>query len=254
MPACAWSISADKCTCCGLSYFLFADFRLPCLSEMPTPLPEPDVDAEPLLQEDQQDDTDLASSTCTDATDLDPSVQRHLYWGLFYLSFVTLWAYQSLISAQHYYSTKFPEANLAFWGVVSLATAMFGAHIATVALGLDQWLGFTLRFVPSVVGFIAVGVALLLLHYTSVVVAAFTVVGVLMALSTSPLYGLAGLFPTPVFTQAITAGNGAAGFLNVTIETLIRLSLLWLDLRVDDTLVSFQVFNSCTLTLVPRAA
>uniref|UniRef100_A0A7S1JA17 Equilibrative nucleoside transporter n=1 Tax=Eutreptiella gymnastica TaxID=73025 RepID=A0A7S1JA17_9EUGL len=194
-------------------------------------------------------DPTVGSSDDAIPPNLDKKEARLIYWCMFYLSMSVLWSYQSLISAQHYYSTQFPDAGLAFWGIVAVGSTMFFSHVGLMMTGLGNSLGFTKCMVSSFCGFVVIGVILVVYQKASIIIGAFAIVGILLSLATSPLYALAGLFSTPTFTQAVNAGNGAAGFLNVTAETVIRLILLKISARTNSTLVSFQLFIALMMVL-----
>jgi equilibrative nucleoside transporter 1/2/3 len=67
---------------------------------------------------------------------------KQLYWSFTFLNFVVLWAYQTLISAQNYYASQFPEARLEFYGTVALSIPMLCMHCGTVWFSFDQRFGF----------------------------------------------------------------------------------------------------------------
>eukprot|EP00667_Euglena_gracilis_P007811 EG_transcript_7890 len=179
-----------------------------------------------------------------------PEVQATLYWSLFYLSFVGIWAYQSLLSAQAYYSLHFPSAGLTYWGTVSVGAALCVTHCLQVLLRADYHCGYNARVVPALLGFVAVALLVVLWREASVIIVAFALVGVFSSLSQTPLYGLAGLFATGSFTQAMSAGNGLAGVLTITVETLVRAVVVHTGLgRETAHLVAFIVFMSILVVL-----
>ncbi|CAF4074299.1 unnamed protein product [Rotaria magnacalcarata] len=106
-----------------------------------------------------------------------------------------------------------------FWGTVSAGSSMFLLHI------------IQLYFVMSLENKIILSIA-------------FASVGGINTITESPIYGIAGLFKTGSFTQVVQVGNGMAGFLNVTANTIIRLIVLLVHSKIDQDQLSFYIFMS----------
>ncbi|CAF3327275.1 unnamed protein product [Rotaria socialis] len=142
---------------------------------------------------------------------------------------VVLWAYQSLISAQNYYINCFSNDNLDFWGTVSAGSSMFLLHIIQLYFGIY-------KYVTSLKNKIRLNIA-------------FASVGGINTITESPIYDIGGLFKTGSFTQAVQVGNGMAGFLNVTANTIIRLAVLLVHSKIDRDQLSFYIFISVLIIL-----
>jgi equilibrative nucleoside transporter 1/2/3 len=173
---------------------------------------------------------------------------KGIYWRLLFLNLVILWSYQSLISAQNYYSKFFPDDHIDFWGTVSAGSVMFILHITQLYFHVYK-LGFTKRMVPGFIGYIIIAILVMSIKNSILLIIAFGVVGGLNTLTESPVYGIAGLFTTGSFTQAVQVGNGLAGFLNVSANTIIRLIVLLLHSNIDNDQLSFYIFMSVLIIL-----
>ncbi|CAF4980586.1 unnamed protein product, partial [Rotaria magnacalcarata] len=171
-----------------------------------------------------------------------------IYWRLLFLNLVVLWAYQSLISAQNYYIKFFPNDHLDFWGTVSVGSAMFFLHIIQLYFGVYKY-GFTKRVIPGFIGYIIIAILVMIIKNKIILVFSFAAVGALNTVTESPIYGIAGLFTTGSFTQAVQAGTGIAGVLNVTANTIIRLIVLLLHSKIDQDQLSFYIFMSVLIIL-----
>ncbi|UJR29742.1 hypothetical protein I4U23_017290 [Adineta vaga] len=181
----------------------------------------------------------------------DDDVKNHhngIYWRLLFLNLVVLWAYQSLISAQNYYIKFFPNDHLDFWGTVSAGTSMFLLHIIQLWLGVYKY-GFSKRVIPGFVLYIIIAIAVMIFKNKILLIIAFASVGGVNTMTESPIYGIAGLFTTGSFTQAVQVGNGMAGFLNVTANTIIRLLVLLFHSHIDEDQLSFYIFMSVLIVL-----
>lgn len=173
---------------------------------------------------------------------------RGIYWRLLFLNLVVLWAYQSLISAQNYYSHSFAEYHIDFWGTVSAGVSMLALHILQLVFGLYKY-GFSLRIIPGFIGYIVVAVLVMSIKNAYLLIISFGVIGALNTLTESPIYGIAGLFSTGSFTQAVQVGNGLAGFLNVTFNTIIRIIVYLSHSSIDNDQLSFYIFMSILILL-----
>jgi equilibrative nucleoside transporter 1/2/3 len=171
-----------------------------------------------------------------------------IYWRLLFLNLVVLWAYQSLISAQNYYSKYFPHDHLDFWGTVSAGTSMFILHIIQLYFHFYKF-GFTKRIIPGFLGYIIVSILVMAIKNKFLLIMSFAAVGALNTFTESPIYGIAGLFSTGAFTQAVQVGNGLAGFLNVSANTIIRLIVLLVHSQIDNDQLSFYIFMSVLIIL-----
>ncbi|CAF0841913.1 unnamed protein product [Rotaria sordida] len=181
----------------------------------------------------------------------DDDVSKHhkgIYWRLLFLNLVVLWAYQSLISAQNYYRKFFPYDNLDFWGTVSAGTSMFFLHIIQLYFGVYKY-GFTKRVIPGFIGYVIIAILVMALRHKIVLIVAFASVGGINTITESPIYGIAGLFTTGSFTQAVQVGNGMAGVLNVTANVIIRLIVLLVHSHTDQDQLSFYIFMSVLIIL-----
>ncbi|CAF1546292.1 unnamed protein product [Adineta steineri] len=171
-----------------------------------------------------------------------------IYWRLLFLNLVVLWAYQSLISAQNYYIKFFPHDHLDFWGTVSAGTSMFILHVIQLYFGVYKY-GFTKRVVPGFIIYIIIAIFVMAIKNKYVLIIAFASVGGVNTITESPIYGIAGLFTTGSFTQAVQVGNGMAGFLNVCANTIIRLIVLAAHSHIDEDQLSFYIFMSVLIVL-----
>ncbi|CAF3336585.1 unnamed protein product [Rotaria sp. Silwood2] len=171
-----------------------------------------------------------------------------IYWRLLFLNLVILWAYQSLISAQNYYIKFYKNDHLDFWGTVSAGSAMFFLHIIQLYFGVYKY-GFTKRVIPGFIGYIIIAILVMAFKNKIILIIAFASVGGINTITESPVYGIAGLFTTGAFTQAVQVGNGMAGFLNVTANTIIRLIVLLVHSKIDQDQLSFYIFMSVLIIL-----
>ncbi|CAF2179255.1 unnamed protein product [Rotaria magnacalcarata] len=183
-----------------------------------------------------------------DSTDDTSQHHKGIYWRLLFLNLVVLWAYQSLISAQNYYSKFFPNDHLDFWGTVSAGSSMFFLHIIQLYFGVYKY-GFTKRVIPGFIGYIIIAILVMAFKNKIILIIAFASVGGINTITESPIYGIAGLFTTGSFTQAVQVGNGMAGFLNVTANTIIRLIVLLVHSKIDQDQLSFYIFMSVLIVL-----
>ena len=175
-------------------------------------------------------------------------VDRRIYFRLLFLNLVILWSYQSLISAQNYYSKYFPESHIDFWGTVCAGTSMFVFHVVQLYFGVYKY-GFTRRVLPGYIGYIVIAILVMSIRNPYLLIASFAAVGGLNTMTESPVYGLAGLFHTGVYTQAVQVGNGLAGVLNVLANTFIRLMIYFAGTSVDADQLSFYIFMSLLICL-----
>ncbi|CAF3627593.1 unnamed protein product [Rotaria sp. Silwood1] len=157
-----------------------------------------------------------------------------IYWRLLFLNLVVLWAYQSLISAQNYYRKFFPNDHLDFWGTVAAGTSMFWLHVLQLYLLKDGYFYHQVKLIAN---------------KTINRIIVFARVGGINTITESPIYGIAGLFITGSFTQAVQVGNGMAGFLNVSANTIIRLIVLLVHSHIDQDQLSFYIFMSVLIIL-----
>lgn len=174
--------------------------------------------------------------------------RRGIYYRLLFLNLVILWAYQSLISAQNYYSKNYPTYHLDFWGTVSAGSTMFCCHLLQLYFGVYKY-GFTKRVIPGYLGYIVISILVMSIKDPYLLIVSFGLVGGLNTMTESPVYGIAGLFSTGIFTQAVQVGNGLAGFLNVMSNTIIRLIVDAVHSSVDEDQLSFYLFMSLLVIL-----
>lgn len=184
------------------------------------------------------------------ATSFNFAHAREICWSFGYLNLTVLWAYQTLLSAQSYYESYFPDAHLDFLGTVAAGSSMFIAHMLQLYFRVYEKASFRLRLFTGYIGYALVGVIVVIPAFRSVgtIVFGFAAVGALNTLTESPLYGLAGLFP-PVFTQALQIGNGLAGFLNVLVDALIRGIIDWSKSAIDHDALSYELFVGIMITM-----
>ncbi|CAF1252719.1 unnamed protein product [Rotaria sordida] len=183
--------------------------------------------------------------------DTNDDILKHhkgIYWRLLFLNLVILWAYQSLISAQNYYLKFFKNDHLDFWGTVSAGSAMFFLHVIQLYFGVYKY-GFTKRVVPGFIGYIIIAILVMAFKNKIILIIAFASVGGINTITESPVYGIAGLFITGAFTQAVQVGNGLAGVLNVSANTIIRLIVLLVHSHIDQDQLSFYIFMSVLIIL-----
>ena len=171
-----------------------------------------------------------------------------IYCRLLFLNLVVLWAYQSLISAQNYYIKFFANDHLDFWGTVAVGWSMFIFHIIQLYFSLYKF-GFSKRIVPGFIIYILISILVVIVKNGIVLIVAFACVGAVNTITESPLYGIAGLFPIGAFTQAVQFGNGLAGFLNVLVNTIIRLIVLLFHSKIDPDQLSFYIFIGVLIVL-----
>ena len=171
-----------------------------------------------------------------------------IYWRLLFLNLVVLWAYQSLISAQNYYIKFFKNDHIDFWGTVAAGSTMFCLHMIQLFFHFYKF-GFTKRVVPGYVGYIIVAILVMTIQNKILLIMSFAIVGGLNTFTESPIYGIAGLFSTGSFTQAVQVGNGLAGFLNVLCNTIIRGIVLAAKSQIDNDKLSFYIFMSVLIVL-----
>ncbi|CAF1686168.1 unnamed protein product, partial [Adineta ricciae] len=138
--------------------------------------------------------------------------------------------------------------HLDFWGTVSAGTSMFFLHIIQLWLGVYKY-GFTKRVIPGFICYILISIAVMAFKNKILLIIAFASVGGVNTITESPIYGIAGLFTTGSFTQAVQVGNGMAGFLNVTANTIIRLLVLLFHSHIDEDQLSFYIFMSVLIVL-----
>lgn len=174
--------------------------------------------------------------------------RRGIYYRLLFLNLVILWAYQSLISAQNYYQKNFSTYHLDFWGTVSAGSSMFICHILQLYFGVYKY-GFTKRVIPGYIGYIIISILVMSIKNPYLLICSFGLVGGLNTMTESPVYGIAGLFSTGLFTQAVQVGNGLAGFLNVMSNTIIRLIVDSIESKIDEDQLSFYLFMSLLIIL-----
>ncbi|CAM4925816.1 unnamed protein product [Rotaria socialis] len=160
----------------------------------------------------------------------DDTSQHHkgIYWRLLFLNLVVLWAYQSLISAQNYYSNFFPNDHLDFWGTVSAGSSMFFLHIIQLYFGVYKY-GFTKRVIPGFIAYIIIAILVMAFKNKIILIIAFASVGGINTITESPIYGIAGLFTTGSFTQAVQVGN--------------------VHSKIDQDQLSFYIFMSVLIVL-----
>ena len=166
-----------------------------------------------------------------------------IYWRLAFLNLVVLWSYQSLISAQNYYIKFFPSSHLDFWGTVCAGSSMFFFQVIQLYFGLYKY-GFHKRIVCGYIGYVFVSVLVISVKNPVVLILSFAAVGGMNTMTESPIYGIAGLFSTGSFSQAVQLGNGLAGLLNVTCNTIIRLVIFFVKSSIDEDQLSFYIFMS----------
>jgi equilibrative nucleoside transporter 1/2/3 len=190
----------------------------------------------------------IVISVVEDTNDDIGKYHNGIYWRLLFLNLVILWSYQSLISAQNYYIKFFPNDNLDFWGTVAAGSSMFILHIIQLVFAFYK-LGFTKRIVPGYIGYVIVAILVMAIKNKILLIIAFASVGAINTFTESPMYGIAGLFLTGSFTQAVQVGNGLAGFLNVCANTIIRLIVLLVHSKIDNDQLSFYIFMSVLIIL-----
>ncbi|CAF0820298.1 unnamed protein product [Adineta ricciae] len=172
---------------------------------------------------------------------------KGIYWRLLFLNLVVLWTYHSLMSAQNYYIKYFPTSRLEFWGTVLAGSVMLFCHIGQL-FGFYKY-GFTKRIIPGFLGYIIIGILVMSWKNPIILLIAFGTVGALNTLTESPVYAISGLFPIGSFTQAVQVGNAIAGFLNVSINTILRLIVLLVHSHIDQDQLSFFLFMSVGILL-----
>ncbi|CAF3635814.1 unnamed protein product [Rotaria sp. Silwood1] len=72
-------------------------------------------------------------------------------------------------------------------------------------------------------------------------------------LTESLIYGITGLFPTGSFTQVVQVGSGMTGFLNVSVNTIIRLIILLFHSKIDADQLSLYIYMSVLIILAGLA-
>ncbi|CAF3755334.1 unnamed protein product [Rotaria sp. Silwood1] len=72
-------------------------------------------------------------------------------------------------------------------------------------------------------------------------------------LTESLIYGITGVFPTGSFTQVVQVGSGMTGFLNVSVNTIIRLIILLFHSKIDADQLSLYIYMSVLIILAGLA-
>ena len=191
---------------------------------------------------------DASCRPCKDSREQDErdelsECHTNIYWRLAFLNLVVLWSYQSLISAQNYYIKFFPSSHLDFWGTVCAGSSMFVFQVIQLYFGLYKY-GLHKRIVCGYIGYVVVSILVISVKNPLVLILSFAAVGGMNTMTESPIYGIAGLFSTGSFSQAVQLGNGLAGLLNVTCNTIIRLVIFLVKSSIDEDQLSFYIFMS----------
>ncbi|KAJ0395082.1 hypothetical protein ATCC90586_001733 [Pythium insidiosum] len=156
-----------------------------------------------------------------------------IYRALLFLSAAVMWAYYTCMSAQDFYVLQFPDTNFAFLTTFATAWPVVGGHLVQILFGLDKKVSHTARVVGGFAVFMVMAGVIMLCSAISwednastgaaIVLACIGVMGAANAIVQSVFYAIAALFPMERFTNAVQIGNVAAGVVNITLSTLLRL-------------------------------
>ncbi|POM62198.1 Rab3 GTPase-activating protein catalytic subunit, partial [Phytophthora palmivora] len=155
--------------------------------------------------------------------------QRFIFYALMYLNGTALWAYFSFLSTQDYFGQRFANSGMDFSFLTTLCQSwpMVIAQTFQTLTGLEKTLGQSMRM--------------------------YIRLRVCSALTESTYYSMAALLPDPKFTTSVQIGNGAAGIVNVTILTVLRLVVGGTQENSDLTTLSFYLFFGLLLVIVISA-
>ncbi|GLE08555.1 hypothetical protein PINS_up019802 [Pythium insidiosum] len=144
-----------------------------------------------------------------------------------------MWAYYTCMSAQDFYVLQFPHTNFAFLTTFATAWPVFGGQLVQILFGLDKKISHTARVVGGFGVFMVMAAVIMLCSAVSwdnnastgaaIVLVCIGVMGAANAIVQSVFYAIAALFPMQRFTNAVQIGNVAAGVVNITLSTILRL-------------------------------
>ncbi|KAG6594293.1 Equilibrative Nucleoside Transporter (ENT) Family [Phytophthora cinnamomi] len=190
--------------------------------------------------------------------------QQFIFFALMYLNGTALWAYFSFLSTQDYFSQRFANSGMDFSFLTTLCQSwpMVISQTTLTLTGLDKKLGQRTRMNAGYWGFFASSALVIILcgiEFMSekttaiLVLVCIGLTGICSALTESTYYSMAALLPDPKFTTSVQIGNGAAGIVNVTLLTVLRLAVGGIQESSDSVKLSFYLFFGLLLLIVLSA-
>ncbi|ETO69810.1 hypothetical protein F444_13663 [Phytophthora nicotianae P1976] len=190
--------------------------------------------------------------------------ERKIFYMFMFLNGSVLWAYYSCLSAQDFYTVQFADSGLDFSFLTTLVTSwpMVIGQGAQMIWGLDKSIK---RHFRVHVGYgIFIVMAILIMVFSAInfsnqktgailVLVCFACIGFGNSLSEATYYTFAALFPIPKFSQAVQIGNGIAGIFNITLATILRLSVGGVHQTSDSTKLSFYLFFGILIVVLIAA-
>lgn len=181
--------------------------------------------------------------------------ENFIYYSLMFLNASVLWAYYSCLSAQNFYTAKFPKSGLDFSFLTTLVTAwpMVAGQTIQMFFGIDKKLSMTTRVRIGYGIFLVMAVLIMLFSAINfsdqklgavLVLMCFAAIGFGNSFTEATYYTIAALFPVEKFTNAVQIGNVWAGVLNISLNTLLRLAIGGVKQTGDSTDTSFYLFFS----------
>lgn len=179
--------------------------------------------------------------------------ERKIFYMFMFLNGSVLWAYYSCLSAQDFYTVQFANSGLDFSFLTTLVTSwpmVIGQGVQMI-WGLDK--SIQRQFRVHVGYGIFMLMAILIMVFSAInfsnqktgailVLICFACIGFGNSLSEATYYTFAALFPVPKFSQAVQIGNGAAGIINITLATVLRLAVGGVHQTSSSTKLSFYLF------------
>jgi solute carrier family 29 (equilibrative nucleoside transporter), member 1/2/3 len=153
----------------------------------------------------------------------------YLRFSLFFLNGAVLWAYYSCLSAQNYFSLKYPTVNFAFLTTLCTAWPMFAGQLVQLIFGLEKKFSMTSRMLAGYTLFMICALLITIQDVvpsssagSSVVLACIGVIGFSNSITESIAYAIASILNDPTFSNSVQSGNAFAGVINVALSTVIR--------------------------------
>jgi equilibrative nucleoside transporter 1/2/3 len=179
--------------------------------------------------------------------------EKFIYYSLMFLNGSVLWAYYSCLSAQDFYTVQFANSGLDFSFLTTLCSTwpMVIGQTLQIFTGLDKTLGQRLRVHVGYACFMLFGILIMVFSAINfsdertggiLVLFCISCIGFCNSLTESTYYAFAALFPHPKFTAAVQIGNGAAGILNVSVLTILRLAVGGVHETSSSTTLAFYLF------------
>ncbi|TYZ61594.1 hypothetical protein PybrP1_011009 [[Pythium] brassicae (nom. inval.)] len=159
-------------------------------------------------------------------------VQREnfIYYSLMFLNASVLWAYYSCLSAQDFYTSRFPRSGLDFSFLTTLITSWpaFTGQLIQVVTGLDKKISMTTRVYIGYSIYLVFSILIMVfsaIEFSSededpnattnsgektgatLVLICFGIIGFGSSFTEATYYTLAALFPVEKFTNGVQIGN-----------------------------------------------